>query len=84
VERICSDEVSEVRIQRRKRLQVLADQQLWAYTKTLFSNHFWVLNFQFDRTKYARVLRLLAVTDEFTKTALAIWPEKLMRSFDMV
>ena len=43
-----------------------------------FPNHVWALDFAFDQTADGRVLKVLTVTDEFTKTALAIEVERSM------
>jgi len=41
-------------------------------------NHVWALDFQFDQTSDWRTLKYLNITDEFTKTALAIDVERSM------
>lgn len=41
-----------------------------------FPNHVWAADFAFDQTADARVLKVLTITDEFTKTALAIEVER--------
>jgi putative transposase len=84
VQRLCRDEGLRVRIQKRKRSRVgestlPGDRQVAAFT-----NHVWALDFQFDQTRDARILKLLNITDEFTKRALAIEVERSIGSDDMV
>jgi putative transposase len=52
--------------------------------RAAFPNHVWALDFQFDQTRDARVLKLLNITDEFTKRALAIEVERSISSDGMV
>jgi transposase InsO family protein len=52
--------------------------------RTGFPNHVWALDFQFDQTRDARVLRLLNITDELTKRALAIEVVRSISSDHMV
>ena len=47
-------------------------------------NHVWALDFQFDQTSDWRTLKYLNITDEFTKTALAIEVERSMTGDDIV
>jgi putative transposase len=42
----------------------------------VFPNHVWAADFAFDQTADGRVLKVLTITDEFTKTALAIEVER--------
>ena len=49
-----------------------------------FPNHVWALDFAFDQTADARVLKVLTITDEFTKQALAIEVEQLITGDDLV
>jgi putative transposase len=44
----------------------------------------WALDFQFDQTSDWRTLKYLNITDEFTKTALAIEVERSMTGDDIV
>jgi len=41
-----------------------------------FPNYVWAADFAFDQTADGRVLKVLTITDEFTKTALAIEVER--------
>jgi transposase InsO family protein len=47
-------------------------------------NHVWAFDFQFDQRRDTRVLKLLNITDEFTKRALAIEVERSISSDHMV
>ncbi len=84
VQRLCRDEGLRVRIQKRKRSRVGVSTLLGDRQVATHPNHVWALDFQFDQTTDARVLKLLNITDEFTKTALAIEVERSISSDDMV
>jgi putative transposase len=84
VQRLCPDEGLRVRIQKRKRSRVGASTIPGDRGRAAFPNHVWALDFQFDQTRDARVLKLLNITDEFTKTALAIEVERSISSDDIV
>jgi hypothetical protein len=73
-----------VRIHKRKRSRVGASTLLGDRQVAAFPNHVWAPDFQFDQTTDARILKLLNITGEFTKTALAIELERSMASYDMV
>ena len=84
VQRLCRDEGLRVRIQKRKRSRVGSSTVPGDRQVATFPNHVWALDFQFDQTRDARVLKLLNITDEFTKTALAIEVERSISSDHMV
>jgi len=70
--RLCRDEGLRVRVSRRKRARVGTSTAPGDRLQAVFPNHVWALDFAFDQTADGRVLKVLTVTDEFTKTALAI------------
>ncbi len=84
VQRLCRDEGLRVRIQKRKQSRVGASTLPGDRQVAHFPNHVWALDFQFDQTTDAHILKLLNITDEFTKTALAIEVERSITSDDMV
>jgi putative transposase len=84
VARLCRDEGLRGRIQKRKRSRVGASTIPGDRQVAAFPNHVWALDFQFDQTRDACVLKLLNITDEFTKRALAIEVDRSIRSDHMV
>jgi len=50
----------------------------------VFPNHVWAADFALDQTADARVLKVLTITDEFTKKALAIEVERSITRDDLV
>jgi len=76
IQRLCRDEGLRVRVSRRKRARVGTSTTLGDRLAAVFPNHVWALDFAFDQTADGRVLKVLTVTDEFTKTALAIGVER--------
>ena len=76
VQRLCRDEGLRVRVSRRKRARVGNSTTPGDRLRAQFPNHVWALDFAFDQTADGRVLKVLTVTDEFTKTALAIEVER--------
>jgi len=73
VQRLCRDEGLRVRVSRRKRARVGTSTTPGDRLHAQFPNH---VDFAFDQTADGRVLKVLTVTDEFTKTALAIEVER--------
>ncbi len=82
--RLCRDEGLRVRIQKHKRSRVGASTVPGDRQRAAFPNYVWSLDFQFDQRTDARVLKLLNITDEFTKRALAIEVERSISSDEMV
>lgn len=76
VQRLCGDEGLRVRVSRRNRARVGTSTTPADRLQAAFPNQVWALDFGFDQTADARVLKILTVTDEFTKTALAIEVER--------
>jgi putative transposase len=76
IQRLCREEGLRVRVSRRKRARVGTSTTPGDRLRAAFPNHVWALDFAFDQTVDARVLKVLTVTDEFTKKALAIEVER--------
>ena len=76
VQRLCRDEGLRVRVSRRKRARVGTSTTPGDRLQAAFPNHVWAADFAFDQTADGRVLKILTVTDEFTKAALAIEVER--------
>jgi putative transposase len=75
-QRLCRDEGLRVRVSRRKRARLGTSTTPADRLQAAFPSHVWALDFAFDQTADARVLKVLTITDEFTKTALAIEVER--------
>ena len=84
VQRLCRDEGLRVRNTKRKRARLGRSTHPGDRAVATYLHHVWSLDFQFDQTTDARVLKLLNITDELTKTALAIEVERSFTSDDMV
>jgi putative transposase len=84
IQRLCRDEGLRVRVSRRKRARVGTSTTPGDRLQAVFPNHVWALDFAFDQTADGRVLKVLTVTDEFTKTALAIEVERSITGDDLV
>jgi len=76
IQRFCRDEGLRVRVSRRKRARVGTSTTPGDRLHAQFPNHVWAADFAFDQTADGRVLKVLTITDEFTKTALAIEVER--------
>jgi transposase InsO family protein len=72
VQRLCRDEGLRVRTAKRERARIGTSTHPADRAAATYPHHVWALDFQFDQTTDARVSKLLNITDEFTKTALAI------------
>jgi len=84
VQRLCRDEGLRVRNTQRKRARLGTSTHPGDPAVVTYPHHVWALDFQSDQTTDERVLKLLNITDEFTKTALAIEVERSLTSDDMV
>ena len=84
VQRLCRDEGLRVRVTKRKRNRIGCSTVPGDRLRAQFPNHVWALDFAFDQTSDCRTLKYLNITDEFTKTALAIDVERSMTGDDMV
>ena len=76
VQRLCRDEGLRVRVSRRKRARLGTSTTPGDRLQAAFPNYVWALDFAFDKTADARVLKVLTITNEFPKTALAIEVEQ--------
>ena len=76
VQRPCRDEGPRGRVSRRKRACVGTSTTRGDRLRAQIPNHVCALDFALDQTADRRVLKVLTVTDEFTKTALAIKVER--------
>jgi len=84
IQRLCREEGSRVRVPRRKRARVGTSTTPANRLQAVSPNHLWALDFAFDQTADARVLKVRTVTDEFTKKALAIEVERSITGDDLV
>lgn len=84
VQRLCREEGLRVRVSRRKRARLGTSTTPGNRLAAQFPNHVWALDFAFDQTADGRVLKILTVTDEFTKTAVAIEVERSITGDDLV
>jgi len=84
IQRLCRDEGLRVRVSRRKQARVGISTTPGDPLAAVFPNHVWALDFAFDQTADARVLKVHTVTDEFTKTALAIEVERSITGDQLV
>ena len=84
VQRLCREEGLRVRVKKRKRSRVGTSTVAGDRLRADHPNHVWALDFAFDQTSDCRTLKYLNVTDEFTRTALAIDVERSITGDDMV
>jgi putative transposase len=72
IQRLCRDEGLRVTKQATKRSRVGISTINGTRLRATHPNHVWALDYQFDQTTNLRTLKILNITDEFTKEALAI------------
>jgi len=84
VGRLCLSEGLRVVVRKRKRRRNGDSTNPGERQVAVRPNHVWALDFQFDQTSDYRTLKFLNITDEFTKTALAIEVERSMTGDDIV
>lgn len=72
IQRLCRDEGLRVVSKAKKRRRVGVSTVPARRLRATHPNHVWAIDFQFDQTSDLRTLKLLNVTDEFTKEVLAI------------
>ena len=84
VQRLCCDEGLRVRVKKRKRARLGYSKNPSDRLSAACPNHVWALDFQFDKTSDARVLKSLNITGEFGKEAFAVEVERFMRGNDIV
>ena len=84
VQRPCCDEGPRVRVSRRKRARVWTSTIPGNRLQAVFPDLVGAADFALDQTADGRVLKFLNVTDDFTKTALAIQVERSVIGDDLV
>lgn len=72
IQRLCRDEGLRVLGRAKKRYRVGTSTLAGARLRATRPDQVWAIDFCFDQTADLRTLKILAVTDEFTKEALAI------------
>lgn len=72
IQRLCRDEGLRVVRRPKKRLRVGVSTVPAARLRASRPDHVWALDYCFDQTADLRTLKILVVTDEFTKEALAL------------
>jgi putative transposase len=72
VQRLCRDEGLRVLVRPRKRMRLGTSTVPAQRLRAARPDHVWAVDFCFDQTADLRTLKILAITDEFTKEALAI------------
>jgi putative transposase len=72
IQRLCRDEGLRVLRRPKKRYRTGVSTFPGARLRAAHPDHVWAIDFLFDQTADLRTLKILAITDEFTKEALAI------------
>src|ERR1700728_122455 len=72
IQRLCRDEGLRVTKKAKKRSRVGLSVTVRTTLRSIRPNHVWAIDYQFDQTTNFKTLKLLNITDEFTKEALAI------------
>jgi putative transposase len=72
IQRLCRDEGLRVLTKAKKRSRVGISTINGPRLRATYPDHVWAIDFQFDQTTNFRTLKILNITDEFTKEALAI------------
>jgi putative transposase len=72
IQRLCRDEGLRVLKKAKKRSRVGTSVTDGTRLRATHPNHVWAIDYQFDQTTNFKTLKLLNITDEFTKEALAI------------
>jgi len=72
IQRLCRDEGLRVTKKATKRTRVGTSTINGTRLRAAHPNHVWAIDYQFDQTTNLRTLKILNITDEFTKEALAI------------
>lgn len=72
IHRLCRDEGLRVLKKAKKRSRVGTSITDGTRLRATHPNHVWAIDYQFDQTTNCKTLKLLNITDEFTKEALAI------------
>ena len=84
VQRLCRDEGLRVQARRRKRSRVETSTIPNDRPAAQYPKHVWALYFAYDETTDCRTLKVLNITAEYTRHALAIDVERSMTGDDIV
>ena len=84
IQRLCRDEGLRVRKAARKRSRVGMSTINGTRLRATRPNHVWAIDYQFDQTTNFKTLKLLNITDEFTKEALSIDVRRSITADDTV
>jgi putative transposase len=84
IQRLCRDEGLRVLRKAKKRSRVGSTVTDGTRLRATHPNHVWAIDFQFDQTTNFKTLKLLNVTDEFTREALAIEVHRSITADDTV
>ena len=84
IQRLCRDEGLRVLKGAKKRSRVGISTINGTRLRATHPNHVWAIDYQFDQTTNFKTLKLLNITDEFTKEALAIDVRRSITADDTV
>ena len=84
IQRLCRDEGLRVLKKAKKRTRVGTSVTDGTRLRATHPGHVWAIDFQFDQTTNFKTLKLLNITDEFTKEALAIEVHRSITADDTV
>jgi putative transposase len=84
IQRLCRDEGLRVLKKAKKRSRVGTSVTEGTRLRATHPSHVWAIDFQFDQTTNFKTLKLLNITDEFTKEALAIEVHRSITADDTV
>ena len=84
IQRLCRDEGLRVLKKAKKRSRVGASVTDGTRLRATHPDHVWAIDYQFDQTTNFKTLKLLNITDEFTKEALAIDVHRSITADDTV
>jgi putative transposase len=84
IQRLCRDEGLRVLKKAKKRSRIGTSETDGTRLRATYPNHVWAIDFQFDQTTNLKTLKLLNITDEFTKEALAIEVDRSITADDTV
>jgi putative transposase len=84
VQRLCRDEGLRVLHKAKKRQRRGPSDTETKRLRATHPDHVWAMDFVFDQTTEMKTLKILVVTDEFTKEALAIEVERSITADDTV
>ena len=84
IQRLCRDEGLRVLKKAKKRSRVGTSVTDGTRLRSLRPGHVWAIDFSFDQTTDFKTLKLLNITDEFTKEALAIEVHRSITADDTV